>query len=143
MSHNYKVFTIKLRVLEGSQEHKVLDFLNHKSLIPYDKSQMILVALKAFWLTLCLFIGREPTQTIQSSFAQSAYLWKLQYEYLKQQTGIDIDCLGSDEHNQAQSMVQNTRSKTSDSFVIETAKVQPLPPPQAFSPFGDNVISDY
>jgi hypothetical protein len=143
MSHNYKVFTIKLRVLEGSQEHKILNFLNNKSLIPYDKSQMILVALKAFWLTLCLFSGRESTQTIQSSFAQSAYLWKLQHEYLKQQTGIDIGFLESEEQNQIPAIVQQTKGKTVDSLVVETARAQPLPPQEIFSPFGKTVISDY
>ncbi|MFN6562413.1 MAG: hypothetical protein RMY28_021840 [Nostoc sp. ChiSLP01] len=143
MNHNsYKVFTVKLRVLEGSQEHKILNFLNNKALIPYDKSQMILVALKAFWLTLCLFSGREPTQTIQASFAQSAYLWKLQQEYLKQQTGIALD-VDSHEHKQTLEFIQPMRAKTADSFVGETANAQPLTPPQVFSPFGNGVISDY
>lgn len=143
MNHNsYKVFTVKLRVLEGSQEYKILNFLNNKAVIPYDKSQMILVALKAFWLTLCLFSGREPTQTIQASFAQSAYLWKLQQEYLKQQTGISLD-VDSHEHKQSLEFIQPTKAKTSDSFVGETAIAQPLTPPQVFSPFGNGVISDY
>ncbi len=143
MNHSYKVFTVKLRVLEGSQEHKILDFLNNKALIPYDKSQMILVALKAFWLTLCLFSGRESTQTIQASFAQSAYLWKLQQEYLKQQTGIELDFVDSDEEKQTLNNVQHTESKTVDSFMVESGRTQPLPPPQTFSPFGNSVISDY
>ncbi|WP_193200820.1 hypothetical protein [Nostoc sp. MG11] len=143
MSHSYKVFTVKLRVLEGSQEHKILEFLNNKALIPYDKSQMILVALKAFWLTLCLFSGRESTQTIQASFAQSAYLWKLQQEYLKQQTGIELDFVDSDKEKQTQGIVQHTKGKTVDSFVVESASTPPQPPHQAFSPFGNSVISDY
>jgi hypothetical protein len=142
MNHNYKVFTIKLRVLEGSQEHKILDFLNNKAVIPYDKSQMILVALKAFWLTLCLFSSRESTQTIQASFAQSAYLWKLQQEYLKQQTGIELDFVDSAQSKQTLN-VQHTEGKTVDSFVVESVRAQPLPLPQTFSPFGNSVISDY
>jgi hypothetical protein len=143
MNHNYKVFTVKLRVLEGSQEHKILDFLNNKAVIPYDKSQMILVALKAFWLTLCLFSGKEPTQTIQASFAQSTYLWKLQQEYLKQQTGIELDFVDSSEPLQCKSIPKHTKNQTVDSFVLENTRTQPLPPQETFSPFGESVISDY
>jgi hypothetical protein len=111
MADDYKIFTIKLRVPVGSIENKMLQFFNTKSALPFDKSQMILVALKAFWLPLVF----KNSKTL----ADSVYLWNLQEHYLKQQLGIqaedaDFKPSQSSESSQPQQPIFNPFGMTKD-----------------------------
>ncbi|MBE9035187.1 hypothetical protein [aff. Roholtiella sp. LEGE 12411] len=119
----YKTFVIRLKVKKGSEEERLLEFLNNDQARPFSKPQMILLALKAFWLTLSLSHYNEKIEQLLASLNQGTYLWKLQEQYLRKIVGIESTSVDSQE--------DKTPSKP---------PVSTLPPEQpAFHPFGDIV----
>lgn len=85
---DYKTFVIRLKVKKGSEEECLLEFLNNSQVRPFSKPQMILLALKTFWLTLSLFHDAKPVEQILASLNQGKYLWNLQEQYLCQIIGV-------------------------------------------------------
>lgn len=126
----YKTFVIRLQVKVGSQEEALLEFLNDEDARPFSKPQMVLLALKAFWLTLSLLHQNQQLQQIIASFHQSVYVWKLQEQYLRRQAGID----------QSFSTVQQIPDKNKPSSVATDSQPKSQP---VFNPFGENVISNF
>lgn len=126
----YKTFVIRLQVKVGSQEEALLEFLNDEDARPFSKSQMVLLALKAFWLTLSLLHQNRIAPQVSASFHQAVYLWKLQEQYLRKLAGIDTDL----------SIVVPDVPQTS--ITSAATDLQPTNQP-VFNPFGENVISNF
>ncbi|MBD2440564.1 hypothetical protein [Nostoc sp. FACHB-110] len=125
--NNYKTFVIRLQVKKGSQEEQLLEFLNNEAARPFSKPQMVLLALKSFWLTLSLAHNKHPTEQLLASLNQGVYLWKLQEQYLRKIVGVEFPA-----------------PTTDDLKGIESLRIAELPPndeveQRAFQPFGDIV----
>lgn len=122
----YKTFVIRLKVKKGSDEECLLEFLNNEQVRPFSKPQMVLLALKTFWLTLSLLYEGKPVEQILASVNQSVYLWKLQEQYLCKVVGVEPQNFASGESQLKKSSA--------------TSVFQPVPVEQPdFSPFGDIV----
>jgi hypothetical protein len=120
----YKTFVIRLKVKKGSEEERLLEFLNNDQARPFSKPQMILLALKAFWLTLSLSHYNEKIEQLLASLNQGTYLWKLQEQYLRKIVGAESTSIDSQEVK----------------IPLELPPSTSKPPEQpAFHPFGDIV----
>ncbi|MCC5618791.1 hypothetical protein LC605_27630 [Nostoc sp. CHAB 5836] len=147
----YKTFVIRLQVKRGSQEEQLLEFLNSESARPFSKPQMILLALKAFWLTLSLFHHKQPAEQILASLSQGTYLWKLQEQYLRKVVGVEEKVPTSNDYKTCpkyqvseQSTSKLTEQSTSKPTEQSTSKLteQSTSKPteqSTFTPFGDVV----
>lgn len=125
----YKTFVIRLQVKRGSQEEQLLNFLNDESARPFSKPQMILLALKAFWLTLSLIHNKHPIEQLVASLNQGAYLWQLQEHYLRKSIGV--------EESTSIAHVQDCQPhQQSSTPAVETVDVVEQ---ITFQPFGDIV----
>ncbi|MEA5505047.1 hypothetical protein VB735_18430 [Halotia wernerae UHCC 0503] len=116
-----KTFVIRLNVEVGSEDEKLLEFISTKTSRIFSKTQMVILALKAFWMTDAVHQTGKKEDAI-ATFNKSKYLWTLHEDYLKKIVGI---------------------TTLVDSSVSHSAPVQPTPDEiteiQEDNPFGDVV----